>query len=105
MALNIGEDFVHWWPSTGGDKTLGLPDFAIFPHVDHPAMPDNSVDNAEKWAAGVGVKLKKVSVPQIGQRAGATSKFRPLLLKPRAAEGGRKEEKVIPGTGGVRKVR
>ncbi len=53
MAPQIGEDFVGWKPPTGGDKTLGLVDFAMFPHLDHEAMPDNSMANAEKWAAGV----------------------------------------------------
>ena len=55
MAPNIGEDFVHWKPPTGGDRTLGLVDFAMFPHLDHPDMPDNSLANAEKWAAGLSV--------------------------------------------------
>ena len=31
----IGEDFVGWKPPTGGDQTLGLVDFSIFPHLDH----------------------------------------------------------------------
>ncbi len=55
MAPSIGEDFVGWKPPTGGDRTLGLVDFAMFPHLDHPSLPDNSLANAEKWAAGVGV--------------------------------------------------
>ena len=55
MALSIGKDFVHWTPPTGGDETLGLVDFAMFPHVDHEAMPDNSMAHAEKWAAGMPV--------------------------------------------------
>jgi len=55
MAPRIGEDFVGWKPSSGGDRTLGLVDFALFPHLDHPSLPDNSLTNAEKWAAGVGV--------------------------------------------------
>jgi dipeptidase E len=55
MAPNIGEDFVRWSPPTGGDRALGLVDFAMFPHLDHEAMPDNSLANAEKWAAGVPV--------------------------------------------------
>ena len=55
MAPRIGEDFVGWKPPTGGDRTLGLVDFAMFPHLDHPSLPDNSLTNAEKWAAGVGV--------------------------------------------------
>jgi dipeptidase E len=55
MAPNIGEDFVGWKPPTGGDRTLGLVDFAMFPHLDHPSMPDNSMANAEQWAAGMSV--------------------------------------------------
>lgn len=55
MAPNIGEDFVRWRPPTGGDRALGLVDFSIFPHLDHEAMPDNSMANAEKWAAGMRV--------------------------------------------------
>ncbi len=51
MAPRIGEDFVHWNLPTGGDRTLGLVDFSIFPHLDNEAMPDNSMGNAEKWAA------------------------------------------------------
>ena len=55
MAPNVGEDFVGWKPPTGGDEGLGLVDFSIFPHLDHEAMPDNSMANAEQWAAGVPV--------------------------------------------------
>ena len=55
MAPNIGEDFVNWKPPTGGDETLGLVDFAMFPHLDNEALPDNTLANAEKWAAGMPV--------------------------------------------------
>src|SRR5713101_8172906 len=55
MAPNIGEDFVRWSPPTGGDETLGMVDFAMFPHLDHPALPDNSLADAERWAAGMPV--------------------------------------------------
>jgi dipeptidase E len=55
MAPNIGEGFAHWKPPTGGDKALGLVDFSMFPHLDHENMPDNSMANAEKWAASVPV--------------------------------------------------
>jgi len=51
MAPSIGEDFVGWTPPSGGDETLGMVDFAMFPHLDHEEMPDNSMANAEKWAA------------------------------------------------------
>jgi dipeptidase E len=49
----IGEDFVGWKPPTGGDRTLGIVGFSIFPHVDHEDLPDNSMANAERWAAGI----------------------------------------------------
>jgi dipeptidase E len=55
MTPNIGEDFVGWKPPSGGDVTLGLVGFAIFPHLDHPELPDNSMIGAEKWAAGMRV--------------------------------------------------
>ena len=55
MAPSIGEDFVRWKPPTGGDRTLGLVDFSMFPHLDHEAMPGNSMANAEEWAAGMPV--------------------------------------------------
>ncbi|QBD83376.1 peptidase E [Ktedonosporobacter rubrisoli] len=55
MAPRIGEDFVGWKPPTGGDETLGLVDFAMFPHLDHPSLPENSLADAERWAAGLGV--------------------------------------------------
>jgi dipeptidase E len=55
MTPNIGEDFVRWTPPTGGDEALGVVDFSIFPHLDHEDMPDNSMANAEKWAAGIPV--------------------------------------------------
>jgi dipeptidase E len=53
MAPNIGEDFVRWKPPSGGDRTLGLVDFSMFPHLDHENMPDNSMADAEKWAVSV----------------------------------------------------
>jgi dipeptidase E len=55
MAPSIGDDFVGWKPPTGGDETLGIVDFAMFPHLDHDDMPANSMAGAEKWAAGMPV--------------------------------------------------
>ena len=55
MAPNVGEDFVGWNPPTGTDRALGMVDFSLFPHLDHENLPDNSMANAEKWAAGVPV--------------------------------------------------
>jgi dipeptidase E len=53
MAPHIGEFFVGWKPPTGDDETLGLVDFAIFPHLDHPELPYNTMAIAEKWAAAI----------------------------------------------------
>ena len=55
MTPRIGEDFVRWTPPTGGDETLDMVGFSIFPHLDHPDMPGNSMAGAERWAAGMPV--------------------------------------------------
>jgi dipeptidase E len=54
MTPRIGDDFVGWSAPTG-DRTLGVVDVAIVPHVDHEQMPDNTMAAAEMWAAGIGV--------------------------------------------------
>ena len=52
MTPRVGDDFVESKPSiTGDDKALGVVGFSIFPHVDHPALPENTMVAAEKWAA------------------------------------------------------
>jgi dipeptidase E len=53
MTPRIGDDFMTWRPPTGGDETLGVVDFSIFPHVDHPDLPENTMAAAEQWAAGL----------------------------------------------------
>lgn len=55
MALTprIGEFFVEWTPPGGGDETLGLVDFSIYPHLEHPLLPHNTMANAERWAADI----------------------------------------------------
>ena len=53
LTPRIGESFVGWQPPTGGDSTLGLVDFSLFPHLDHPACPENTMAEAERWAAGI----------------------------------------------------
>ena len=55
MTPRIGEDFVNWKPPSGGDSTLGIVDFSIFPHLDHEELPENSMADAEKWAADMPV--------------------------------------------------
>jgi dipeptidase E len=53
MTPRIGEYFVEWTAPTGDDSALGVVDFSIFPHVDHPDLPENTMAEAEKWAAGL----------------------------------------------------
>ena len=53
MTPRIGDDFVNWRSPTGDDSTLGVVDFSIFPHLDHELMPENTMDNAERWAADI----------------------------------------------------
>jgi dipeptidase E len=53
MTPRIGEDFVGWTPLTGDDRTLGIVDFSICPHVNGEGMPGNSMAEAESWAADI----------------------------------------------------
>ena len=55
MTPRIGQTFVEWKSPDGGDKTLGIVDFSIFPHLNNPDLPQNTLTNAEKWAAEVQV--------------------------------------------------
>jgi dipeptidase E len=55
MAPSIGEAFVRWKPPTGDDETLGMVGFSMFPHLDHEDLPENTMADAEKWAAGMQV--------------------------------------------------
>lgn len=50
MAPRIGSDFVRWQQPSGDDNTLGFVDFAIFPHLHHPDLPENTMADAEAWA-------------------------------------------------------
>jgi dipeptidase E len=53
MPPHIGEDYKVWNPPGGGDGALGIVDFSIFPHLDHPMLPENTMAEAERWAAGL----------------------------------------------------
>ena len=48
MTPRIGADFVNW-PAAPDDRTLGVVDFHLFPHLN--AFPDNTLADAERWAA------------------------------------------------------
>jgi dipeptidase E len=53
MTPGIGHEFVGWTQPAGGDETLGVVGFSIFPHLDHEDLPSNSMAGAERWAAGI----------------------------------------------------
>lgn len=49
MGPSIADDFASWTRPVGGEG-LGFVDFEIFPHLDHPDLPGNSMAHAERWA-------------------------------------------------------
>jgi dipeptidase E len=51
LTPRIGRPFMGWTPPVDDDSALGLVDFAIYPHLDHPMLPSNTMANAEKWSA------------------------------------------------------
>src|SRR5437867_3785720 len=63
LTPNFGEAYDDWIcrepPASdlpaGDDRALGLVDFSLFPHLDHERSPQNSLVNAERWAAGIPV--------------------------------------------------
>jgi dipeptidase E len=51
MTPRIGADFVKW-PSAPDDRTLGVVDFCMFPHLD--VFPSNTIEEAERWVSDIG---------------------------------------------------
>ena len=47
-----GETYDDSDPLTVSDRALGLVDFSLFPHLDREDMPETSLANIERWAAG-----------------------------------------------------
>ncbi|MEU8011374.1 Type 1 glutamine amidotransferase-like domain-containing protein [Micromonospora parva] len=37
------------------DRALGLVDFTLYPHLNHPEMEDTTLSNIQKWASGIPV--------------------------------------------------
>ena len=52
MTPRIGAYFVEW-PSAPDDRTLGVVNFSIVPHLN--AFPTNTLADAERWAAAIGI--------------------------------------------------
>lgn len=53
MTPEVGEDFIQWRPPSGDERTLGLVDFSICPHLAPDGEPGNSMAEAEQWAQGL----------------------------------------------------
>jgi dipeptidase E len=54
MAPQVGPEFIEMKPPlTGRDEALGVVDFAIFPHLNHPGFDENTMACAEAWAARI----------------------------------------------------
>lgn len=47
LTPRVGELFVEW-PDATDDRTLGLVDFSLFPHLD--VFPTNTLAEAKRWA-------------------------------------------------------
>ena len=52
LTPRVGDYFVEW-PGAQDDRTLGIVDFAIFPHLD--LFATNTMAHAERWAADVAI--------------------------------------------------
>ena len=52
LTPRVGDAFVEW-PSAPDDRTLGVVNFSLFPHLD--VFPENTLVDAERWAAGIGL--------------------------------------------------
>ncbi|GAA5160432.1 Type 1 glutamine amidotransferase-like domain-containing protein [Ornithinimicrobium tianjinense] len=61
MGPRIGEQFVSW-PDAPDDRTLGLVDFSVFPHLD--LFPQNTIADAERWAAGLGADARAYAIDE-----------------------------------------
>jgi dipeptidase E len=55
VMTRFGTTYGNHTLPVGGDKSLGLVDFALHPHLDHEQFPSNSLANQEKLAATIPV--------------------------------------------------
>jgi dipeptidase E len=52
MSPAVADVFASWTSPIGGEG-LDVVDFEIFPHLDHPDLPENTAADAERWAAAL----------------------------------------------------
>ncbi len=50
ITPRIGSDFVNWNRFELSDETCGYVQFSLFPHLNHPMLPDNNMETATQWA-------------------------------------------------------
>lgn len=50
LTPDIGIDFIGWNLYNLPSTTLGVVGFSMFPHLNHPELPNNNLENAKKWA-------------------------------------------------------
>lgn len=53
VTPTLGETYDGRNPPVGSDRALGLVDFTLHPHLDAEYMPEASLANLARWAAGV----------------------------------------------------
>lgn len=53
LTPRIGDEFVAW-PAAPDDRTLGIVDFSIFPHLDYPGWSSNTTESARRWGRTIG---------------------------------------------------
>ena len=53
MSPAVAEDYFASWTRPVGGEGLGFVDFEIFPHLDNPDLPQNTMADAERWAASL----------------------------------------------------
>jgi dipeptidase E len=46
----VGDDYNGFDEPIGQGQALGLVDFAVYTHLDHPAMPEASLISIKRWA-------------------------------------------------------
>ncbi len=50
-AVDAGRPPAVW----EADRALGLVDFTLYPHLNHPEMEDTELSNIQRWASGIPV--------------------------------------------------
>jgi dipeptidase E len=56
LTPKIGKDFINWFnDEISSDNTLNIVNFSIFPHLEHPMLLENTIQNAQIWSESIGI--------------------------------------------------